>query len=227
MTSGRHLIAPSILSADFARLGEEVSSVTAAGADWIHVDVMDGHFVPVITLGPAVTKAVGRCTDLPLDVHLMIEKPERHLEAFAKAGASVLTVHQETCPHLHMTLRTIRSLGCKAGVSINPGTSLSALDPVLEHLDLVLIMTVNPGWGGQAAIPSAIRKAAELRETLTNRGIPDVLIEVDGGVKVDNIGDFASADVLVSGSGIFGASDYEAMIRSMRAALAQPGRAAS
>jgi ribulose-phosphate 3-epimerase len=221
MSERKHLIAPSILSADFARLGEEIAAVTAAGADWIHVDVMDGHFVPVITLGPVIVEAVGRHTDLPLDVHLMIEKPERHLEAFAKAGASYITVHQETCPHLHMTLRTIRQLGCKAGVSLNPGTPVSALEPVLGDLDLVLIMTVNPGWGGQSAIQSAIEKAGTVREMLTQRGLHDVLIEVDGGVKVANCTDFGAADVLVSGSGVFKSEDYAATIASMKQRLAQ------
>ncbi len=215
-----HLIAPSILSSDFARLGEEVAAVTQAGADWIHVDVMDGHFVPVITLGPAIVSAAAAHTDLPLDVHLMIEKPERHLKAFAKAGAAVITVHQEACPHLHMTLRTIRSLGCKAGVSINPGTPISAISSVLDCVDVVLVMTVNPGWGGQSAIPSAIAKVAALRAELSERGIEGVLIEVDGGVKVANAADFAAADVLVSGSGVFKATDYEATIKALREAAA-------
>jgi len=219
MSERRHLIAPSILSADFGRLGAEVEAVTEAGADWIHVDVMDGHFVPVITLGPSITSAVGRHTDIPLDVHLMVEKPERHLDAFAGAGASVITVHQEVCPHLHMTLRSIRSLGCKAGVSINPGTPISVLEPVLDSLDLILVMTVNPGWGGQSAIPSAIAKVAALRAQLQQRGLDEVLIEVDGGVKVDNIRDFCAADVLVSGSGIFKSGDYAGTIAAMRAQL--------
>jgi len=220
MSEPRHLIAPSILSADFGRLGAEVEAVTEAGADWLHVDVMDGHFVPVITLGPSITSAVGRYTDIPLDVHLMVEKPERHLDAFAGAGAAVLTVHQEVCPHLHMTLRSIRSLGCKAGVSINPGTPISVLEPVLDSLDLILVMTVNPGWGGQSAIPSAISKVAALRAQLQQRGLDEVLIEVDGGVKVDNIRDFSAADVLVSGSAIFKSDDYAATMAAMRAQLA-------
>jgi len=213
-----HLIAPSILSADFARLGEEIRAVTDAGADWIHVDVMDGHYVPVITLGPGITKAVGRHTDLPLDVHLMIEKPERHLQAFADAGAAVITVHWETCPHIHRTLGAIKALGCKAGVSINPGTPASVLDVILPDVDVVLVMTVNPGWGGQSAIPSSIAKAAELKSKREARGL-EFLIEVDGGVKPSNAAEFAAADVLVAGSAVFKADDYAAAIGALRDAV--------
>jgi len=213
-----HLIAPSILSADFAHLGEEVSAVTAAGADWIHVDVMDGHYVPVITLGPAITKAVGRHTDLPLDVHLMIEKPERHLQAFADAGAAGITVHWETCPHIHRTLGAIKALGCKAGVSINPGTPASVLDVILPDIDVVLVMTVNPGWGGQSAIPSSIAKIGELAAKRAERGL-DFLIEVDGGVNPGNGGEFTEADVIVAGSAIFKKDDYADAIRALRLAL--------
>ncbi len=213
-----HLIAPSILSADFARLGEEVRAVTDAGADWIHVDVMDGHYVPVITLGPGITSAVGQHTDLPLDVHLMIEKPERHLQAFADAGAAVITVHWETCPHVHRTLGAIKALGCKAGVSINPGTPASVLDVILPDVDVVLVMTVNPGWGGQSAIHSSVAKAAELKAKREARGL-DFLIEVDGGVKPSNAAEFAAADVLVAGSAVFKADDYAAAIHALRDAV--------
>ncbi len=216
-----HKIAPSILSADFGRLGAEIGAVVEAGADWIHVDVMDGRFVPVITLGPAITAAAKAASgDCTVDVHLMIVEPEKHIEAFAKAGADVITVHVEACPHLHRTIWQIQNLGCKAGVAINPGTALSALDGILEHVDMVLVMTVNPGWGGQAAIPSAIRRAGELRGILKERGLDHVLIEVDGGVKVENVTEFAAADVLVSGSGVFKADDYRAVMDAMRGRLA-------
>lgn len=212
------LIAPSILSADFARLGDEVRAVTDAGADWIHVDVMDGRFVPVITLGPEIVAAVRRHTSLPLDVHLMIVEPERHVEAFARAGATLISIHVEACPHLHMACRTIRSLGVSVGVAINPGTPASALEPMLDDggIDLVLIMTVNPGWGGQGAIPAACNKAAQVRKMLDVRGLTHVRIEVDGGVKPANAADFAPADVLVAGSAVFGAPDYRAAIASIR-----------
>ncbi len=213
-----HLIAPSILSADFARLGDEISAVTTAGADWIHVDVMDGHYVPVITLGPSITQAVGRHTDLPLDVHLMIEKPERHLQAFADAGAASITVHWETCPHIHRTIGAIKAVGCKAGVSINPGTPISVLDVILPDVDLVLVMTVNPGWGGQSAIPSSIAKVGQLKAARDARGL-DFLIEVDGGVKPENAGQFSDADVVVAGSAVFKKDDYEAAITRLREAL--------
>lgn len=212
------LISPSILSADFARLGEEVRAVTEAGADWIHVDVMDGRFVPVITLGAQITAAVRQHTSLPLDVHLMIVEPERHLEGFARAGANQISVHIEACPHLHMTLRTIRQLGCQAGVAINPGTPASALEAILDDggLDLILVMTVNPGWGGQDAIPAAMRKVGILRRMLRDRGLDRVKIEVDGGVKPENAAGFAPADALVAGSAIFGTQDYGLAIRRLR-----------
>jgi ribulose-phosphate 3-epimerase len=210
-------IAPSILSADFARLGEEVQAVARAGADYIHIDVMDGHFVPNLTIGPLVVAAVRRITDLPLDVHLMIEHPDRYIPDFAKAGADVITVHQEAVPHLHRTVQLIKSLGKKAGVSINPATPVQSLDVILDDLDLVLVMTVNPGFGGQGFIAGGLAKIAALRQSIDQRGLT-VELEVDGGVKADNIGRIAAAgaDVFVAGSAVFDSADYAATIGELR-----------
>ncbi len=210
-------IAPSILSADFARLGEEVQAVAKAGADYIHIDVMDGHFVPNLTIGPLVVAALRKVTTLPLDVHLMIESPDRYIPEFAKAGADIITVHQEAVPHLHRTVQLIKGLGKKAGVSINPATPTATLDVVLDDLDLVLVMTVNPGFGGQGFIESGLTKIARLRQEIDRRGIA-VELEVDGGVKTDNIAQIAAAgaDVFVAGSAVFGTADYAATIAGLR-----------
>lgn len=199
------LLAPSVLAADFGRLAEEVHAATEAGADWIHVDVMDGHFVPNISLGPALTKAVRRATHLPVDVHLMIEEPDRYLAAFADAGADVLTVHQETCPHLHRTVQRIWELDVKPGVAVNPATPVEALAEVIPSVDLVLVMSVNPGFGGQAFIPGAVAKVERTRALAEARGADGVEIEVDGGVTADNAVALAraGADVLVAGSAVF------------------------
>jgi ribulose-phosphate 3-epimerase len=197
-------IAPSILSADFARLGEQVGEAEAAGADWIHVDVMDGHFVPNITIGPPVVRALRSVTDLPLDVHLMIEEPERYLADFARAGADRLTVHVETCPHLHRTIQHIKGLGIKAGVTLNPATPLLSLEEILPQVDLVLVMSVNPGFGGQSYIPSSTAKIARLRAMLDGIGSRAEL-EVDGGINLSTVAAVveAGATVLVAGSAIF------------------------
>ena len=210
-------ISPSILSADFSRLGEDVRAVDRAGADYIHIDVMDGHFVPNITIGPLVVDALRKVTDKPLDVHLMIENPDRYIADFAKAGADIITVHQEAVPHLHRTIQLIKSLGKKAGVSLNPGTPVETLDIILDDLDLVLIMSVNPGFGGQSFIPSALNKISALRQRITQRGLATEL-EVDGGVKIDNIREVvaAGADVLVAGSAVFNTPDYAATITALR-----------
>lgn len=213
-------VAPSILSADFSRLGEEIRAVEAAGADLIHVDVMDGHFVPNITIGPLVVEACRKVTKLPLDVHLMIENPERYVADFAKAGADYLTVHVETGYHLHRLIQNIREhKGVKAGVSLNPATPLESVDHILGDIDMVLIMSVNPGFGGQAFIPSAIEKIRRLRGMIESRKLR-IDIEVDGGVKPENAAEVsaAGADILVAGSAVFGTKDYKAAIKGIRGA---------
>lgn len=211
------LIAPSILSADFSRLGEEVKAIEKGGADWVHIDVMDGHFVPNITIGPLVVKAIRGVTDRTFDVHLMIENPDDYVEQFAEAGADVITVHVEAATHLHRTVQVIKAQGCKAGVSLNPATPLSTLDYILSDLDMVLLMTVNPGFGGQQFIESALPKIEQLRETILARGL-DVAIEVDGGVNAHTIESTAQAgaNIFVAGSAVFGTDDYEKTISELR-----------
>lgn len=215
-------VAPSILSADFGRLAEEVRAVEAAGADLIHVDVMDGRFVPNLTIGPVVVEAVRRATKLPLDVHLMIVEPERYLDDFRKAGADILTVHAEACPHLHRTLQHIRGTGARASVALNPATPLSAVEWVLEDLSMVLLMSVNPGFGGQSYIPQVTRKIGELRELALRRKL-DFDIEADGGIKPQNVAEpaAAGANVLVAGSAVFGERDYRQVIGALRSAAEQ------
>ncbi|MCL7486755.1 MAG: ribulose-phosphate 3-epimerase [Desulfobulbaceae bacterium] len=211
------MIAPSILSADFARLGEEVKAVEDAGADVIHVDVMDGHFVPNITIGPLVVKAVRKVTALPLDVHLMIADADRYIEDFAAAGADWITVHVEACPHLHRTIHQIRDLGKKAGAVLNPATSLTTLDQILPDLDLVMLMSVNPGFGGQSFIESSLGKIKELRRMLDAID-SQAGIEVDGGVGPATIADVAGAgaNIFVAGSAVFGQDDYGATINELK-----------
>ena len=220
------VIAPSILSADFARLGEEVDNVLAAGADWVHFDVMDNHYVPNLTIGPMVCSALRRHgVTAPIDVHLMVEPVDRIVPDFAEAGASIISFHPEASKHVHRTIQLIKSLGCKAGLVLNPGTPVEVLDWVLPELDLVLLMSVNPGFGGQSFIPQTLVKIRQVRDLLDmyeGESGRHVALEVDGGIKVDNIAAVAAAgaDTFVAGSAIFGQPDYEAVIRQMRAELA-------
>ncbi len=210
-------IAPSILSADFTRVKEEIMAVEQAGADYIHIDVMDGHFVPNITIGPMIVEAVRRVTDLPLDVHLMISDPDSFIDEFAEAGASIISVHSETLNHLHRTIQHIRNKEVSPAVSLNPATPLDILEYVLDDIDMVLLMTVNPGFGGQKFIPEVIPKIKQLREMIDKKGL-NMEIEVDGGIGPENIGlvSSAGADVFVAGSAIFCSEDYEKTIRLMR-----------
>ena len=216
------LIAPSILSANFARLGEEVDAVLAAGADWVHFDVMDNHYVPNLTIGPLVCEALRKHgVTAPIDVHLMVQPVDRLVPDFAKAGASIISFHPEASAHVHRTVQLIKSHGCKAGLVLNPATPIEVLDWVLDELDLVLLMSVNPGFGGQAFIPSALDKLRRVRAMIERSG-RDIRLEIDGGVKADNIGEIAAAgaDTFVAGSAIFNAPDYADVITRMRAAVA-------
>ncbi len=211
------LIAPSILSADFARMGEEIKEITAVGADWIHIDVMDGHFVPNITLGPPVITCLRSYTPLPFDVHLMISQPERYIEDFAAAGAQIITVQVEACIHLHRTLQQIRQAGCQPAAALNPATPLEEIEYVLGDLDMILIMSVNPGFGGQSFIPAMLPKIRSLREMIDSQGL-SIKIEVDGGLNGNTVGPVAQAgcDVFVAGTAIFGTRDYGKAIGELR-----------
>ena len=212
-------IAPSILAADFTRLGEEVARVERAGIEYLHVDVMDGHFVPNITFGPPVVKALGRATRVPLDVHLMISDPDRYIDAFVQAGAAIVTVHAETTPHLHRTVRHIRERGARAGVAINPATPVAVLDEIVTEVDLVLVMSVNPGFTGQAFLPSSLRKIEAARALITSRG-GHAVIEVDGGIDASNVGAVAraGAQVIVAGAAVFHMPDPAAAVDALRKA---------
>jgi ribulose-phosphate 3-epimerase len=217
------LIAPSILSADFSQLGKDILDVEKAGADWIHIDVMDGHFVPNITMGPLVVSAVKAITSLPLDVHLMIENPDRYIPDFADAGAAWISVHVEACVHLNRVVQLIRESGCKPGVVLNPSTPLSSLEWVLELVDYVLIMSVNPGFGGQSLIPNTLDKIRQLRSMIDSRGL-STLIQIDGGVNEETIASISEAgvDSFVSGSAIFGSTDYRKTIENFRKKIGGP-----
>ena len=213
-------IAPSILSADFMRLGDEIRAAEEAGAELVHVDVMDGHFVPNITIGPMFVEGIRKITKLPIDVHLMISDPDKYAHDFASAGSDYITVHAEATTHLHRSVQCIKEEGVKAGVSLNPATPLCSLDYILSDIELVLIMSVNPGFGGQKFIPSALEKIRRLKDTITERNL-SVLIEVDGGVKIENAAKItrAGADILVMGSAFFGSGDYSAFIKKLREEL--------
>ena len=217
MSQRKIVVAPSILSADFSRLGEQILEVERAGADWLHVDVMDGHFVPNITIGPLVVESIRPITRLTMDVHLMIESPERYIPDFAKAGADLITVHVEACPHLHRTIGQIKELGKKAGVSLNPATPVEALEPILPDVDLVLVMSVNPGFGGQGFIQGALARAKKLREMMDRAGV-DADLQMDGGIKPGNAAAVRAAGVnaLVSGSAVFKSADMKAVIAALR-----------
>lgn len=214
------LIAPSILSADFGRLAEEVKCAEQAGADMIHIDVMDGCFVPNITIGPLIVEAVKKATRLPLDVHLMIVQPEKYIENFVKAGADILTVHVEACPHLHRTVWQIKESGIRAGISLNPATSLSSIEEIIHDIDLILIMSVNPGFGGQQFIPSMLDKINRAKKMILSNKL-QTLIEVDGGVKLENAKKIvqAGADILVMGSAFFEQKDYKIFMKQLRKEL--------
>jgi ribulose-phosphate 3-epimerase len=213
------IIAPSILSADGSRLSDEIAAIEKAGADWIHIDVMDGNFVPNITMGPAIISALRKTTKLPFDVHLMIENPDRYIESFSHAGADIITVHAEATNHLYRTIDLIKSFGQRAGVSLNPATPLAQVEDVIRHIDLLLIMTVNPGFGGQKFIATSLSKIARANNML-ERLPRKPLLEVDGGVNLTNIGDIAEAgaDVIVAGAAIFGTEDYKKTIATMKLA---------
>jgi len=217
-------IAPSILSADFTRLGEEIKAVEDAGADWIHVDVMDGHFVPNITMGPIIVEAARQTTSLPLDVHLMIENPDRFISDFISAGADLISVQAETCTHLNRTVQLIKESGAKAGVALNPATPIQAVQWVLKDIDFVLIMSVNPGFGGQQFISNSLEKIRELKKLIQSSDL-SVLIQVDGGVNKGTIKDvsLAGADVFVAGSAVFGSDDYKETIRTFRNLIDKQG----
>lgn len=219
------IIAPSILSADFSKLGDEIKAVEAAGAGWIHIDVMDGHFVPNLTYGPIIVEACKRVTDLPLDVHLMIEKPDQLIPEFVKAGADWISVHAEACTHLNRSIQLIKSLGAKAGVALNPATPISAIEWVLEDLDFVLVMSVNPGFGGQSFIDNSLDKVREIKRMITEKGL-DTLIQIDGGVNKKTIRTIAEAgvDSFVAGSAIFGSESYDETISVFKKEISEAAK---